>query len=156
MSIKFSKIRKVRTPTKSTGLKSGLNFYIPVFTETYKKEIIKINESICMDFSKNEIILKPKNRIIIPSGICVELPENYIFVAMNNTILAKNEGLDKLAEVVDFEHKGEINIVIHNTSNNYVCLKENLEIIQFILIPNISEDFKEVPLEEIYEISKLN
>lgn len=100
--------------------------------------------------SPAQIVLYPGERILIPSGIKVK--NNYpgtALIAFNKSGIATSNGLCKLAEVVDEPYIGEIHISVVNTSNLItVGITENNKIIQFVHLPVIYSEPKEISLEE--------
>jgi len=147
--MKISRIRDVKLPIRSTKKSAGIDFFIPKFTEKFKEDFIEKNPNIhIIDY----IILNPNQRVLIPSGIKVKIPEGFMLSANNKSGVSTKKGLDVLANVVDEDYQGEIHISLVNTSLSNVIIEENEKIVQFILIPVLYDFVEEVPIEELYEI----
>ena len=113
--LKISKVRKVKSPERATSGSVGIDFYIPEeFPYTW---------------------IKPQERILIPSGIKVNVPEGFGLIANNKSGIANKYGLIFGSSVVDNDYEGEVHISLINTSNEIVRIGPNQKIIQFLLIP---------------------
>ena len=101
---------------------------------------------------KNEIILKPGCKIIIPSGIKVNFNDGNprVLIAFNKSGIASKLGLDVLACVIDQDYQGEIHVNFTNTTKKIVKIKPNEKIIQCIMLPVFYESIEEVPIEKLY------
>ena len=94
----------------------------------------------------------PKNsRILIPSGIKVNVPKGYALIAFNKSGIATKKGLIVGACVVDNGYQGEVHISLINTTNNDVCIFQNQKIVQFILMPVANQKIDEVTLDQLYQ-----
>ena len=160
-TLMFTKTRKVKSPTRATKKSAGIDFFVPEFDDDFIKDLITKNDGIEEKLWKwgksvdnktvNSIMLMPHQRILIPSGIHVNIPHNYALIVHNKSGVATKKGLDRLAEVVDEDYQGEIHLSVVNTSNDVVCINENEKLVQLILIPVLYADIKEVStLEELY------
>jgi dUTP pyrophosphatase len=146
--MKISRIRDVELPTRGTNRSAGIDFYIPKFTEQFVQDLYKKNINIFITDSIIEI--EPHQRILIPSGIKVNVPKGHMLAAYNKSGVSSKKGLDILAAVCDEDYQGELHISIYNTSNDYVEIFENEKIVQFILIPVLYDIIEEVNIENLY------
>lgn len=101
--------------------------------------------------SKIEIL--PNSKILIPSGIHVNLPENVFLKAENKSGIASKRGLTVLANIIDIDYEGEIHINLGNLTSNNVIIKAGEKIVQFVRyfqpIMNEVEEFDS--LEKLYK-----
>ena len=153
--MKFSKVRKVKAPTRGTDLSAGIDFYVPEFTEDFKETLFEknLNDISFEDLhKKNEIILKPNCKILIPSGIKVNFNDNVprVLIAFNKSGVASKLGLDVLACVIDQDYQGEIHINLTNTTKKVVKIKPNDKIVQCVMLPVFYEKIEEVNVDELY------
>lgn len=153
--MKISKIRKVKTPTRGTDLSAGIDFYVPEFTDDFKEILFEknLNEISFEDlYKKNEIVLKPNCKILIPSGIKVNFNDSNprVLIAFNKSSVASKLGLDVLACVIDQDYQGEIHINLTNTTKKIVKIKSNDKIVQCVMLPVFYEDIQLVDLEDLY------
>lgn len=153
--MKFSKIRDVKSPQRGTELSAGIDFFVPKFTKEFKEDLFQKNlNSISFDdLEKNNIIvLKPHNKILIPSGIKVNFTgeQNKALVAFNKSGVATKLGLDVMACVVDQDYQGEIHISLINNTKKTVKIKEGDKIIQFLMLHIFYESIEEINIGELY------
>ena len=129
--LKFSKIRKVKSPLRANPTDAGIDFFIPE------------------DFGPK--LIHPSECVLIPSGIKANVPKGHALIAFNKSGVASKKCLDKMAEVVDETYQGEIHINIINNGSNVQELNPGDKIIQFILIPVSYAVPTECKLEDLYE-----
>lgn len=113
-TLKFQKLRDVKSPERGTAKSAGIDFFIP--NDLAPKFL----------FSGQDIIIK--------SGIKAKLPEGYALIAFNKSGVA-SKGLNVGACVVDEDYTGEIHLHVYNRSKNTVRLTPGMKLVQFILIP---------------------
>lgn len=181
--MKYSKIRQVKDLSRGTSLSAGIDFYIPKFNEQFisdlkiKNPSLIIYEStdslaftpvddIYLDKNTKKIILHPGERILIPSGIKVNLDEDaqiiknilgknsgIVLSGRNKSGVASKKGLDVLASEVDEDYQGEIHINLLNTSNTVVEISQDEKIVQFELQPVLYSNLTEVNIDNLYSIT---
>ena len=84
----------------------------------------------------NRLWLAPNSRQLIETGVTLaECPDNVYLRVAPRSKLANKYGLDVLAGVVDCDYRGEIGVILHNTSNDTVQLPAGSAIAQ--LIPEV-------------------
>lgn len=125
----MSKVREVKTPTRGTPGSAGLDFYIP--------------EGISASVPAN-------GDICIPSGIRVDVPKGYAFVAHNKSGVALKKKLSVGACVVDEDYQGEIHLHLFNVGEEPVKLEEGEKIVQFLLLPVKYPTVTVVPDKELF------
>lgn len=128
--IKILKIREVKTPTRANPTDAGIDFYVPE------------------DFGQKT--LNPLDRVLIPSGIKIKLPEGFALVANNKSGVATKKGLIVGAAVVDESYQGEMHLSLINVSNEAVMINPGDKIIQFLL-----EKQYYYPIEEVDSVVEL-
>lgn len=150
MSIKITKIKDVITPNRGTPESAGIDFYVPKFNKEFLMDFYEKNPKI--QVSKNEIILYPNERVLIPAGIKYNIPRGTALVAMNKSGVATKKGLIVGACVGDSDYMGELHISVINTSDSLVSILEDMKLIQFLLLPVLIEDIVEYEtVEKLYE-----
>jgi len=128
-TIRISKVREVKTPTRGTPGSAGLDFYVPEgITGT-----IPSGEDVC-----------------IPSGIRVDVPAGYAFVAHNKSGVALNKKLTVGACVVDEDYQGEIHLHLFNVGEETVDIEGGEKIVQFLLLPVKYPRVEVVPDKELF------
>lgn len=96
------------------------------------------NLSAGMDIRANidkEISLKPFERILIPTGIFIELPKGYEAQIRPRSGLALKKGLTVLNSpgTIDADYRGEIGVIIVNLSNEIATIEDGERICQMVI-----------------------
>ena len=143
-TIKFLKVRDVKSPSRANKLDAGIDFYVPELTDEFVKILREKNPHIDV-WQHSEIgrhiPLAPQQRILIPSGIYCQMEKpGTALIAANKSGVATKTGLIFGAQVVDFEYQGEIHLSLINTSNVAVEITSGMKILQFIETPVIQSE----------------
>lgn len=102
-----------------------------------------------MDFySIKEDIINPGERKGITTGIQMAIPESYVGLIWDKSGRALNDGLKTMAGVIDSGYRGEIIIVILNTSNKPIEIKPGTKIAQMLI--------QKIEQPEIEEVASLD
>jgi dUTP pyrophosphatase len=149
--LKLSKIRDVKLPTRGTSKSAGIDFYIPKFTKEFLESLFDKNKESYCKYNEEYITIPAQNRILIPSGIKVNIPEGYMLAAFNKSGISVKKGLDILACIIDEDYQGEIHLSLVNTTNDPVIIYENEKIVQFILVPVLYDNIEEVDISLLYD-----
>ena len=96
-------------------------------------------------YSIIDIIIEPKQRKTVNTGIALEMPDNLAGLIWPRSGLSVKHGIDVLAGVVDSGYRGEIMVCLYNTSDDDVTIRAGDRIAQMI--------FQEVPyvVMEVHE-----
>lgn len=156
----FSKVRTVKSPNRGTSLSAGIDFFVPEFDAKFIEDFSTKNEKelaafdIDLDVEDELISVEPGGRVLIPSGIHVNLAdlktEGIALIAHNKSGIATKKGFDRLAEVVDEDYQGEIHISVVNTGNDTIQIFPNEKLVQFLLIPVLYSMPEEIKFEDLY------
>lgn len=149
--MKFCKVRDVRSPLRAHSNDAGIDFYIPKYSEEFKIKLKELNPRLWIDDKGIEIASGEK--IIIPSGIKVKVPEGYALIAFDKSGVATKKGLLLLAKVVDESYLGEVIITMVNTSRDLSILEYDSKLIQMILIPMFYDTTEEISIDEYEKFS---
>lgn len=152
--LRFTRVRDVKTPSRSNEGDAGLDFYFPV--DLYENQITGKDYSISTKDGIVELVtMLPHARVLIPSGIRVLLEPRYsMLTAANKSGLASKRGLVFTAQIVDSPYTGEIHIGILNTGNEPVTIKAGQKLVQFIHVPiylTTPEEISQNEYEELVE-----
>ena len=99
---------------------------------------------------KSDIIIKPHERVLIPTGIKIVLPKGYEAQIRPRSGLALNYGLTILNSpgTVDADYRGEVKIILINHGSKPHIIKRGERVAQMIISPVIGaeiEVLKSVP-----------
>lgn len=95
-------------------------------------------ESAGMDLRSNiktDIILKPNQRAIVPTGIFIALPKGYEAQVRSRSGLAAKYGVTVLNSpgTIDADYRGEIGVILINFSENDFIIKNGDRIAQIVI-----------------------
>ena len=98
---------------------------------------------------KEPITLKSLERILIPTGLKVAIPEGYEIQVRPRSGLAIKHGITMLNTpgTVDSDYRGELKVIVVNLSNEAYTIEPNERIGQFVL--NKIEQIEFVEVEEL-------
>jgi dUTP pyrophosphatase len=82
-----------------------------------------------------DITIKPLERHKVPVGICIELPKGYEAQIRPRSGLAANYGITLLNSpgTVDWDYRGEINIILINLGTENFIIKKGDRIAQMVI-----------------------
>jgi dUTP pyrophosphatase len=86
-------------------------------------------------FIKEDIILKPLERVLVPTGLFIELPVGYEAQIRPRSGLALKSGVSVLNTpgTIDSDYRGEIGIILVNLSSTDFVIKDGERICQMII-----------------------
>ena len=84
---------------------------------------------------ENDIVLPPMERVIIPTGLFMELPVGYEAQVRPRSGLAAKHGLTVLNSpgTVDADYRGEIGVILVNLSNEKFIVNDGERIAQLVI-----------------------
>lgn len=141
-TLKYCKVRKVKTPTRAHATDAGIDFFVPedLTLEVMEKKCEITGCNVEMELAEDGqtvkcFVLKPNESILIPSGIKMKVPEGYMLQYSNKSGVASKKGLLVGAEIVDVGYEGECHINLHNVSKFNQIITAGDKIVQGILVP---------------------
>lgn len=84
---------------------------------------------------KNNIIINPLERVLIPTGLYIALPKGFEAQIRPRSGLAIKQGLTCLNTpgTIDSDYRGEINVILINLSNEVQTIKNGDRIAQMVI-----------------------
>lgn len=112
--------KNAKIPTRGTDFSAGLDLYA------------------CID---EDIVINPSERVIIPTGIAVELPKNTAGMIYTRSGLGIKFGIHVTngVGVIDEDYRGEIQVGLHNLSKETYVIKPHERVAQMIVTPVLYE-----------------
>jgi dUTP pyrophosphatase len=99
-------------------------------------------------FSIDSYVVLPGRRVVVSTGITVQLPPGTYGYICPRSGLAVKHGLDTLAGVIDPDYTGEVKVVLQNLdATQPFVIRPGYRIAQLMLINNTIADVVEVPTE---------
>jgi len=100
--------------------------------------------------NKNDIIIKPLQTVLIPTGFSIELPFGYEAQIRPRSGLAinKNIGILNSPGTIDSDYRGEVKIIITNFGKDDFIIKKGDRIAQMVI-----NKYERITWEEVDELS---
>lgn len=81
-----------------------------------------------------DIIIRPREKILVPTGFSLALPEDSVGLIKDRSSLAR-KGLHVLAGVIDEDYRGEIGVLLINLGKMTFKAKKGSRIAQLLILP---------------------
>lgn len=97
------------------------------------------------------IILKPMERVLVPTGLFIELPQGYEAQIRPRSGLAYKSGITVLNSpgTIDADYRGEIKVILINLSQQNFVINNGERICQMVVAPHSTVEWEAVEtLEE--------
>ena len=139
-TIRYCKVREVKSPCRAHPEDAGIDFFIPenLPAMVMSEKIQIIGSEPGMTFTDNgyvaSIVLDPGQSVLIPSGIKVKVPAGYMLQYTNKSGVASKKHLLVGANVIDIGYEGECHINLHNVGQSSVTINAGDKICQGILV----------------------
>ena len=100
---------------------------------------------LCADLEQ-DVALVPGGRILVPTGIAIELPEGYEAQIRPRSGLALKHGITLVNSpgTIDADYRGEIGVIVINHGDATFVIKNNERIAQMVFAPFTKAVFDEV------------
>lgn len=149
MEVKIKVVREgAKIPERQTAGSSGFD----LFACFDKPEDLGLPKDVLESQSiRSLIILKAGDRVLIPTGISMELPIGWEAQIRSRSGLTLKQGLHVLNSpgTIDSDYRGEIGVIIKNSSNESQVIKTGDRIAQIVICPV-------VVIDEIVEVDSLS
>ena len=95
---------------------------------------------------EEEIFIKPNETVVIPTGLAMAIPQNYVGLIYARSSLGTKKGLAPANKVgvIDADYRGEVKVVLYNQSQTIQSVSPNERIAQIVITPYIQVEFQEV------------
>ncbi len=93
-------------------------------------------------------LLNPKEKIIVKTGLRMEIPSGYYGSIRDRSGLAAKHGIHVLAGVVDSGYRGEVGVVLINLGEENFKINKLDRIAQMIIQPHAICDIEEAEVSE--------
>ena len=105
-------------------------------------------------FVDADVVLKPFERKLIPTGLYIELPDGYEAQIRPRSGLAIKSGITVLNSpgTIDADYRGEIKVILINLSQDDFTIKSGDRICQMVIAKHEKAEFVEV--DEISETER--
>lgn len=140
MTLKYCKIRNVKSPTRAHSTDAGIDFFVPedltpeIMISKYETTGHEPKEVVGEDGFIKSWELEPGESLLIPSGIKMKVPDGYMLQYHNKSGIASKRGLMVGANTVDIGYEGECHLNLYNVSGHRSIVSAGDKIVQGILI----------------------
>lgn len=126
--------------------------YQKLNSDTREPKYAHTNDSGFDLHSTEEFKIPPFGRVLIPTGLKIEIPEGVELQIRPKSGLAIKQGLTVLNTpgTVDCGYTGEIKVIVFNTNNDEVVIEKGMKVAQGVFCPVMSGKF--VNLIEVNDI----
>ncbi len=92
---------------------------------------------------EQDIILKPGQRCLVPTGLAFAIPENYEIQVRPRSGLAVKHGISMVNTpgTIDADYRGEVKVILINHGDQDFIIKDQERIAQFVLCPVVQANF---------------
>jgi dUTP pyrophosphatase len=96
------------------------------------------------------LVVRPLERVVVPTGIVLEIPEGYEGQVRPRSGLALGKGLTVLNSpgTIDADYRGEVKVILINLGGEEVVIRRGDRIAQLVIVPVVR-----VRLVEVEEVS---
>ena len=97
----------------------------------------------------NNVVLNPSERVLIPTGIKIALPKNFVADVRSRSGLALKNGIVVLNApgTIDSDFRGEIGVILVNLGSDSFVIERGMRIAQLVILP-----YSRVDLEVVQEL----
>jgi dUTP pyrophosphatase len=101
--------------------------------------------------STKNVVLKPHDRVLVPTGLKVAIPAGYEIQIRPRSGLALKKGITVLNTpgTIDGDYRGEIGVILFNTTDDLFYIEKGDRIAQAVL--SKAEQINWIPVEELDE-----
>ena len=95
---------------------------------------------------ESDLIIAPSERVLVPTGLAIALPEGYETQVRPRSGLALQNGVTVLNSpgTVDADYRGEAKVILVNLSNCDFIIQRGMRIAQMVIAPVLQVSMKDV------------
>ena len=99
---------------------------------------------------KQGLTLHPQQKILVPTGLCLEIPEGFEIQVRPRSGLSFKTGLaiPNSPGTIDSDYRGELKILMVNLGNRKEAIGHGDRVAQLVLAPVVRATFFEAPLSD--------
>lgn len=156
-TIDYNLVRDVKAPNHANPGDAGTDFYIPNYNMDFLNDLIKKNPNRKLHYmlkgDENDnpvlvITIMPHERILVPSGVRVNIHNPYTYLrADNKSGVANNKGLIVGSDIIDYPYRGEMHLSVINTGDNSVEIQTGQKLVQMIQSYKVETIYNEISKE---------
>ena len=96
---------------------------------------------------ESECVLQPAERMLVPTGFAIAVPEGYEAQIRPRSGLALRHGIvvPNAPGTIDSDYRGELKVIVMNAGAEPFTLKRGDRIAQLVVAPVVRAEWREVP-----------
>lgn len=94
-------------------------------------------------YSIEEVILEPGKKALVRTGLAMEVENGYCMQFWDRSGLGV-KGIHHFAGLIDSDYRGELKVVLFNSTNEPYKIEKGDRIVQGVLVPIVQGEFKVV------------
>lgn len=102
--------------------------------------------------SSVELVVEPGQKVLVPTGLAMELPKGYVGNIRARSGLAAKNSIDTMGGIIDPGYRGEIQVILINHGKEQLTIEKNMIIAQMLVHQVIQASF--VESEELSETER--
>lgn len=91
-------------------------------------------------YASEDTIIPSQHRALVSTGIAIKLPQNSVGIIKSRSSMACKE-IDACAGVIDSDYRGEVKVLLHNTSYEDYEVKTGARVAQLLVMPILTLPF---------------
>ena len=95
-------------------------------------------------FTPENTFVKKGERVAVPTGLAMEIPEGFVGLIWDKSGLAIKHGIKTLGGVIDSTYRGEVLVGVINLSGGDYVFEKGHKVAQMIIQKKETVDFEEV------------
>lgn len=95
-------------------------------------------------FCAEDKFIEPHETALISTGIKMEFPAGWAGFILEKSGLALKKGVQIMGGVIDSTYRGEVNIIVHNVSNQKLWIPKGQKVAQIEIRPIFQAEFVSV------------
>lgn len=108
-------------------------------------------DSTSKEITQEKIVLAAGERVLVKTGLAFEIPKGHFGSIRGRSGLALNKGINTLGGVIDEDYRGEIGVILVNSSKNPFEINKYDRIAQIII-----QSYIQVNIVETESLSETN
>jgi dUTP pyrophosphatase len=126
MKVKIKLSKDAHMPTYGTSGAAGLDLY-----------------------ASADVTIQPNERMLIPTGVAMEIPEGHFCYVMGRSGNTIKKGLHVALGTIDSDYIGGIGVMAFNQSDEVISFAKGDRVAQMVILP-----YPKVEFEEVDELSE--
>ena len=84
-------------------------------------------------YSCESITIPPHQRVLVPIGIAMAIPQGFVGLIWDRSGMAANFGIKSMGGVIDCNYRGEIKVILHNLTPQPFRIEKGTRIGQMLI-----------------------